>query len=86
MGHYEVVNGYDDARQRFTTQDSYIMPDLPVTLPGYAEYGWRAFNYIYIVVYPPDREADVLRILGPQADETTITSTPRRRPRMRSTP
>jgi tetratricopeptide (TPR) repeat protein len=68
MGHYEVVNGYDDARQRFTTQDSYIMPDLPVSYQDMLN-NWRAFNYVYIVVYPPEREADVLRILGPQADE-----------------
>ncbi|MEA3350834.1 MAG: C39 family peptidase, partial [Chloroflexota bacterium] len=29
MGHYEVINAYDNARQRFLAQDSYIMPDLP---------------------------------------------------------
>lgn len=69
MGHYEVVSGYDDARERFTVQDSYIMANLPVP---YAEMeaAWRAFNYIYIVVYPAEREGEVQTILGAQWDET----------------
>ncbi len=29
---------------------------------------WRAFNTAYIVIYPPEREAEVLSILGPHAD------------------
>jgi hypothetical protein len=69
MGHYEVVNGYDDARQRFITQDSYIMANLPVPYADMENY-WRQFNYLYIVVYPPERESEVMAILGPQADET----------------
>jgi len=69
MGHYEVVNGYDDARQRFITQDSYIMANLPVPYADMENY-WRQFNYLYIVVYPPERETEVMAILGPQADET----------------
>ena len=31
MGHYEVLNGYDDSRQRFIAQDSFIMENLPVS-------------------------------------------------------
>jgi hypothetical protein len=69
MGHYEVVSGYDDARQRFTVQDSYIMPNLPVSYDDMLAY-WRHFNYIYIVIYPAEREEDLFTILGPQVDET----------------
>ncbi len=69
MGHYELITGYDDARQMFTAQDSYIMPDLPVPYAVVEQY-WRHFNYTYLVVYPAEREADVLALLGPQADET----------------
>lgn len=67
MGHYEVVNGYDDAAQVFYVQDSYNGPNLEVP---YAKLigQWRAFNDTYLVIYPPDREAEVLAILGPQAD------------------
>jgi hypothetical protein len=68
MGHYEVLTGYDDSKSTFTAQDSYIMPDLPVKYVDVEEY-WQHFNYLYIVIYPEDREAEVLEILGPQADE-----------------
>jgi len=68
MGHYEVITGYDDGRSRFTAQDSYIMPDLPVSYDDVEEY-WRNFNYTFLVVYPPERETEVLSILGPLADE-----------------
>lgn len=69
MGHYEVINGYDDVKEKFYAQDSYIMADLPVPYEQ-MENDWRAFNYTYIIIYPPERELDVLAILGPQADET----------------
>jgi hypothetical protein len=69
MGHYEVVTGYDDARQLVTVQDSYIMPDLPVSYADLESY-WRHFNYTFIVLYPTEREAEVMALLGPLADET----------------
>jgi hypothetical protein len=69
MGHYEALNGYDDARARFTAQDSYIMPDMPVPYDDMETY-WQHFNYTYIVIYPPSGENTVMEILGPDADET----------------
>ncbi|MCX6069321.1 MAG: C39 family peptidase [Chloroflexi bacterium] len=68
MGHYEVLTGYDDSRQRFTAQDSYIMADLPVDYADLLAH-WRAFNYLYLVIYPAEREAEVMSLLGPHADE-----------------
>jgi hypothetical protein len=68
MGHFEVINAYDDARQRFTTQDSYIMADFPVPYNQLTDHWWRDFNSVYLVIFPPEREAEVLSILGPQAD------------------
>lgn len=70
MGHYEVVSGYDDTRAMFTVQDSYIMPDLPISYADLERY-WRHFNYTYLVVYPPEREAEVMALLGPHADLET---------------
>ena len=70
MGHFELVNGYDDNRERFITQDSYIMADFPLPYKDIESAWWRDFNYVYLVIYPPEREAEVLSILGPQADET----------------
>ena len=68
MGHYALLNGYDDARQRFISQDSFIMADLPVPYSELDGQWWRDFNYVYLVIYPAEREAEVLALLGPQAD------------------
>jgi tetratricopeptide (TPR) repeat protein len=32
--------------------------------------GWRAFNYLFFVVYPPEREAELFGLLGPWSDES----------------
>jgi hypothetical protein len=68
MGHYLVINGYNDNKQRFTAQDSLIGADNQLPYEE-LEPWWRDFNYVYIVIYPPERESDVLSLLGPQADE-----------------
>jgi tetratricopeptide (TPR) repeat protein len=69
MGHYEVVTGYDDAKSVFITQDSYFTPDYEVAYDEFLQ-GWRSFNYSYLVIYPPDKELEVMNILGPASDET----------------
>jgi tetratricopeptide (TPR) repeat protein len=69
MGHYEVISGYDLAQEKFYAQDSYTGPDYPILAAELENY-WRSFNYIYLIVYPAERETEVLHILGPQADET----------------
>jgi hypothetical protein len=68
-GHYRVINGYDDSTSRFIIHDSLLGPAHGYPLP-YAEIYelWRHFNYVYVVIYPADRESEVLSILGPQAD------------------
>jgi hypothetical protein len=70
MGHFLVVNGYDDARQRFVTQDSLIMPDFPTPYDELVLHWWRDFNYVYVVIYPMEREDEVMSILGPNSDPT----------------
>ena len=73
-GHYAFTSGYDDGRQEFIWQDSYLPDVKPVgknTRSSYAEYlsGWRSFNYVFVVVYPADREAELYQVLGPWGDE-----------------
>lgn len=68
LGHYIVITGFDDSRQTFTIQDSLKGPNLPVTY-DLLESQWRAFNYTYLVIFPPDLETDVLDLLGIHADE-----------------
>jgi tetratricopeptide (TPR) repeat protein len=77
MGHYAFVTGYDDTTQQIIYQDTY-QPD-PKTNPGpnrhikYSTFieGWRAFNYVFVVVYPVDKQNQVMSLLGPLADETS---------------
>lgn len=71
MGHYVLVTGYNEERQRFITQDSYTGPGENALVPyaDLSELWWRDFNYVYVVLYPTERELEVLSILGPNADE-----------------
>ena len=71
LGHYLFTTGYDDLSGTFIVQDAYLKPgmDLRVDYPSYLE-GWRSFNYLFMVIYPPEREAQVFSLLGPYVDST----------------
>jgi hypothetical protein len=71
MGHYLFVTGYDDASGNFIVQDAYLKPgkNMKSDYPTFIE-GWRSFDYLFMVVYPPEREAEVFSILGSWADPT----------------
>jgi hypothetical protein len=69
MGHYSYVTGYDDATQMFTTQDSYYTPDYVIPY-SVLEQEWQAFNYVMIIIYPPEKEDQVMSILGELASES----------------
>ena len=85
MGHFNLVVGYDDERQVFTVHDSYLMSyapwggEIPQELWdsfigfdfSYSELEqvWRSFNFVFIVVYPPENENGVLNALGPLATD-----------------
>ena len=73
-GHYALTTGYDDVQKNFIWQDSYEPSTKPVgkdTKTSYADYlsGWRAFDYVFIVAYPAEREADLDQVLGPWTDQ-----------------
>jgi len=69
MGHYGVLTAYDEDKETFLVQDSYVAENYSNPYEK-VERHWRSFNYVYIVIYPPDREQEVFDILGPQLDET----------------
>lgn len=71
MGHYLVISGYDDAKGILTVQDSLIQPDMPYRYDELGAGWWRDFNYVYLVIYPPERESEVFHILGEQVDPQT---------------
>jgi tetratricopeptide (TPR) repeat protein len=68
MGHYEVITGYDDGKQQFIAQDSYIGADTAVPYEKMTV-DWRSFNYTYILIFPADKEAEVMSLLGSDANE-----------------
>ena len=69
LGHYQTVVGYDNAKNQFLVYDSYEGPPeaYPVAYDFIGQF-WRHFNFTYVVVYPPERGAEVFAILGPQSD------------------
>ena len=69
LGHYQIISGYDDARSQFLVYDSFEGPPEAYGVP-YDVIGqfWRHFNFVYVVVFPPERSAEVYSILGPQSD------------------
>jgi tetratricopeptide (TPR) repeat protein len=68
MGHYQFVTGYDDTKSVVVAQDTYL--DGPNFQIPYEEFtdGWRSFNYVFVVVYPAERESEVMKLLGSLAD------------------
>jgi len=71
LGHYLFTTGYDEVAQEFIVQDAYLKPgkDMRVDYETYLE-GWRSFDYLFMVVYPPEREGEVFELLGSWADPT----------------
>jgi len=66
-GHFGVITGYDNGRGRFILQDSYIQSDYALAYEDLNRY-WRAFNHVYVIIYLPGRESEVMEILGSHAD------------------
>jgi hypothetical protein len=73
MGHYQFITGYNDVDKTLLIQDTYLDgPNFKVPYDKFMQ-GWRSFNYVFVVVYPVDREADVMALLGPYSDQTWAT-------------
>ncbi|OGO08322.1 MAG: hypothetical protein A2Z66_10310 [Chloroflexi bacterium RBG_13_66_10] len=69
-GHYLLLTGYDDASQTFIVQDTNVGPNQRVAYQALDE-GWRAFNRVYILIYPPDDQPAIEALLGLDADPDT---------------
>jgi uncharacterized protein YvpB len=69
MGHYILITGYDDATGEFIMQDAYNGPDHRMQYKK-LENEWRAFNFLYLIVYTPDKEGQLMALMGPMWDET----------------
>lgn len=69
MGHYQFITGYDDTTRTVLVQDTWN--DGPNFQINYEEFmnGWRSFNYLFVVVFPIEREQEVMTLLGGLAIE-----------------
>ena len=69
-GHYLLLTGYDEASQVFIIQDTNPGTGGPDREISFAELddGWRAFNRVYLVVFPAGEDARIQALLGTDAD------------------
>ena len=68
LGHYQFVTGYEEEIQAVIVQDTWNDgPDFRIAYDEFTN-GWRSFDYIFFIVYPPERENDILQLLGSWAD------------------
>jgi tetratricopeptide (TPR) repeat protein len=75
LGHYQYVTGYDDAKGVLIVQDTWNDgPNFPISYEEFtSSEAWLSFDNIFIVVYSPERETELLTALGPYADDTWAT-------------
>jgi tetratricopeptide (TPR) repeat protein len=66
MGHYGVVDGYDDAKNAVHIPDT-VNGNIWVDYETLQKF-WDEFAGTYLVVFPPQEREIVLGILGEQAD------------------
>jgi hypothetical protein len=64
-GHYLLLTGYDDTAQMFTAHDSYVGANIRVPYQD-LDQKWKAFNRVYIVIYPVEQRPTVQSLLGDQ--------------------
>ncbi len=72
MGHYLTVIGYDEAAQEFISLDTFLGPwDNSGRRDSYESVDefWQMFNHTFILVYPPEEEAEVLALLPPELND-----------------
>ena len=72
MGHYLTVIGYDDISEEFISLDTFLGPwDSSGRRDSYATVDefWEMFNHTFILVYPPEKEAELLTLLPPELND-----------------
>ncbi len=72
LGHYQILSGYNDAKNQFLVYDLYEGPPEAYGMPyDTIMQFWRHFDYVYVVIFPAERAAEVNAILGVNADPQT---------------
>jgi tetratricopeptide (TPR) repeat protein len=65
--HYVLLTGYDDAARQFLTQDTYHGADVLASYDDLEE-RWRAFNHVYMVVFPAEDAQIIGGLMGDESD------------------
>ncbi|MPM45900.1 hypothetical protein SDC9_92592 [bioreactor metagenome] len=76
--HFVLITGYDQSAGTLTTQDAYYGPDVEVDAEQLVR-SWKAFNYVYMVLYPTADAGKVAALLGDgwseeKAYQTAVTT------------
>lgn len=66
--HYLLLTGYDDTREVFITQDTYVSANRDVSFTD-LDANWKPFNRVYLLIYPPAAQAPVEELLGEDWEE-----------------
>jgi hypothetical protein len=70
FGHYRVIKGYNDATQTITDEDGFTGPEVNFSYTDFMSL-WQEYNYEYIVIVPPGKDALVQSIIGQDMDTQT---------------
>lgn len=68
IGHYRVVNGYDENTREIIQQDSMEGKDLRYSYDVFNQI-WKNNNFEYVVIVPPEKKEVAEAILGADRDE-----------------
>ncbi|MFQ5616648.1 MAG: C39 family peptidase, partial [Anaerolineales bacterium] len=72
LGHYLLLVGYDNAKRQFISMDTYHGEGTRYDYDFLVQ-SWRAFNFTFLVTYPPEVEESLFAVIGPWVDETWAT-------------
>ncbi len=70
FGHYRVIKGYDDTTGQIIDEDGFQGPEIHYSYSDFMSL-WEEYNYEYIVIVPPGKEALVQSIIGADVSTTT---------------
>ncbi len=70
FGHYRVIKGYDDSTDQIIDEDGFTGPEVSFSYNDFMSL-WQEYNYEYIVIVPPGKDALVQSIIGKDVDTTT---------------
>ncbi len=62
-GHYLLVTGYNDQTQMVEVMDAFRDYNKQMSYTDFTA-DWQSFNYVYIVIYPPDQESTIQTLMG----------------------